>query len=131
MKESEKNNIIKYRIAKSHDTLNDAKIIIEHGSLNTAVNRIYYASFYSVNALFLKRNITAKTHEGVRQMLGLHFIKTKILPIDSGKFFTTIYDLRTKGDYDDFIKFDKATVKELFADAKKFISQIEKLLKEK
>jgi hypothetical protein len=40
---------------------------------------------------------------GVRQMLGLHFIKTELLEKESGKFYSYLFNLRQTGDYDDFV----------------------------
>ena len=36
-------------------------------------------------------------------MFGLHFIKTKLISKDLGKFFSNIFNMRQTGDYDDFI----------------------------
>ena len=47
---------------------------------NTAVNRLYYACFYAVNALLLKYGIPAHTHNGTKSMLGLHFVSNGKIP---------------------------------------------------
>ncbi|HBX49960.1 MAG TPA: hypothetical protein DEH02_02710 [Bacteroidales bacterium] len=52
-----------------------------------AVNRVYYSCYYAVNALILKHDLKAKTHDGIRQMFGLHFVKTGIISKDLGRFF--------------------------------------------
>ena len=45
---SELIDLIKYRLQKSKETLNDAKIMVEIASPTSIVNRIYYAMFYAV-----------------------------------------------------------------------------------
>ena len=57
--------------------------------------------------LLIKHEIKAQTHKGVRQMFGLHFIKTGIINQETGKFYSDIFDMRQTGDYDDLISFSK------------------------
>jgi len=64
-------------------------------------------------------------------MLGLHFIKTGLISNESGKFYSTIFNKRLTGDYDDFLDNTKEDVLNLITPAKKFISEIERLLNNK
>ncbi|KAF0201323.1 MAG: putative conserved protein related to C-terminal domain of eukaryotic chaperone [Bacteroidetes bacterium] len=125
---ADKSDLIKYRLTRAKETLGEIHLHVENELWNTAVNRIYYACFYSVSALLLKHNINATTHSGVRQMFGLHFIKTGIIPKESGKFFSDIFDMRQTGDYDDFVVFDKEDVISMLIAADKLIIEIENLL---
>ena len=69
-----------------------------------------------------------KTHNGTRQLFGLHFVKTGVISIETGKFFSYIFDKRQTGDYDDFYDFDKEDVLELFEPANELILIISKLI---
>ena len=120
--------IVAYRIENAHKTLNDIPVLIEHEMWNTAVNRLYYACFYSVSALLISIQIEAQTHEGVRRMLGLHFTKTQKLSVKLSKFFNDLFESRQCSDYADFIYFDKETVEELYKQAIVFVEAIEKLI---
>jgi uncharacterized protein (UPF0332 family) len=57
--------LINYRLNKARETLEDAEILFGHNKLFSAVNRIYYAAFYAVNALLLTRNFSSAKHSGV------------------------------------------------------------------
>lgn len=92
------------------------------------MNRMYYACFYATSALLVNEGIEAKTHAGVRQMLGMHFVRTGKFPISLSKFYTDLFDNRQIGDYEDFIYFDEQTTSELYPQAVEFIEAIEKLL---
>ncbi len=92
MNEENKKQLIAYRIARANETLKEITILIDHNLWNTAMSRLYYACYYAVNALFLKQGIQATTHAGVRQMFGLHYIKTGIFPLELGRFFSDIFD---------------------------------------
>ena len=91
--------------------------------------RMYYACFYAASALLVANKIVVKSHEGVRQMLGKHFVLTGQLSVGMGKFYTLIFNKRSSGDYEDFINHDQKTVDELYPYALTFINSIDELLK--
>ena len=41
-------DLVKYRIEKARNTLNDARLFFNSATFESTVNRIYYAIFYSV-----------------------------------------------------------------------------------
>jgi len=128
MNETERKNIVIYRIENAQNTLHEIADHCEKGYYNTAVNRLYYACFYAASALLLANCIEAKSHEGVRQMLGKHFVLTGQIPITLGKFYTVMFNKRSAGDYEDFIQHTQQTVDDLYPKAKEFIATIELLL---
>lgn len=93
------------------------------------MNRLYYAAFYAVLSLLTKHDINTKTHSGTRQMFGLHFVKPGIVGVESGEFYSRIFDVRQSGDYEDFILFEKDKVLAFVTPARQLISEIEGLLK--
>jgi uncharacterized protein len=44
-------DLITYRIERARETLTDARLLADAGRWNSCINRLYYASFYIVNAL--------------------------------------------------------------------------------
>lgn len=130
MKKQELNDLVKYRMSRAKETLKEVTLHIENELWNTAVNRLYYACYYAVNALLISKNIKTTTHSGVRQMFGFHFVKKGIVDKELGRFYSDIFDKRQSGDYDDFYEFKKEDIMDLIQPAKKLISTINKLLKE-
>ena len=102
MTNEERKDIITYRIENAKTTLAEVKSHIENGVYNTAVNRMYYTCFYAASALLIANKIQVKSHEGVRQQLGLHFVLTGKISQEQGKFYSLLYSKRTAGDYEDF-----------------------------
>ena len=131
MNQHERDELVNYRIAKAKTTLEEVKLHIENELWNTAINRPYYACYYAVIALLLDKGIQPKTHTGVRQMFGLHFIKTGIIDNSLGKFFTDIFDLRQTGDYDDYIEFTREDLMDLIKPANDLILKATELLKKR
>ena len=82
----------------------------------------------AVSGLMVKNGIETKTHAGIRQMLGLHFIRTGKLSVDAGNIFSNLFSKRQSGDYDAFIYFDRDTAETLYPQAESFIKLIEELI---
>lgn len=111
--EDSRRALITYRIQRAYETLKEAEVMIGESFYNASVNRMYYACYYAAVALLLKFDIQAQTHNGVKTMLGLHFISTGKLPLKIGKTFSTLFEKRQSGDYDDFVYSDREMVEDL------------------
>ncbi len=48
-------NIVKFYVERSFTTFGDAKILANNNSWNSCMNRLYYACFYMVYALLVKK----------------------------------------------------------------------------
>ena len=127
--EFNKQDYIKYRLKRADETISDAVVLFKCKSWNSCMNRLYYAAFYAVNALLLSININAKTHNGVRRMFDLHFIKTNVVSKKSGNLFSVLSNMRAKGDYIEFVEFDKDTISPLLKEVKDFIEEIKSKIK--
>lgn len=124
-----KDDLINYRRSKARETLNDAKILIESKSYSSAVNRIYYSLFYETSALLLTKDFSSAKHSGIRALFNEHFIKTGAISLESGRFYTVMFEFRQKSDYGDFISFEEEKVIEWYSMAELFIAEIENFLK--
>lgn len=78
--EQSRKELVVYRLDRADETMQEASLMAKEGHYNAAVNRLYYACFYAVQALLLKNQIAATTHAGVKSMLGLHFVSKGVLP---------------------------------------------------
>lgn len=98
-----------YRAKRAEETLSEADCLANNGHFSGAINRLYYACYYIVSALLMANDISASTHNGVRAMFALKFIKSGKMDMAYGKFFNEIFEIRHSNDYDDFIFCDKET----------------------
>ena len=64
------------QIEKAIEKLNAAKSLLKEGFVDDAISRAYYCIFHSASALLFADGITVKTHDGLKTMFGLHFVKT-------------------------------------------------------
>ena len=99
-------DLIKYKLERSSETLEEAKIMLQSSHLFGAANRIYYACFYAVSALLLSKDLSSPKHSGVLSLFNRHFVKTGLIPVELGKFYSRLFDTRTESDYADLVTID-------------------------
>ena len=121
-------DLAKYRLEKAKNTLSYAKSYIDDTTLDSTVNRIYYAMFYAVNALLITKGLYSSKHSGVRSIFNREIVNEGLIEKQWGEFFTDMFDRRQKGDYKDFVKFEKQDVEEWLKKSEEFINKIEQLL---
>jgi uncharacterized protein (UPF0332 family) len=76
MKKSRK-DLVKYRINRAWDTLDDAKILADKEKWNSSINRLYYAAYYAVMALLINSELNPTTHNGAKSNFTMYFIKNR------------------------------------------------------
>lgn len=129
MTSEERLEYVNYRIKSAFNTFEAAKVLADNGFWNSAVNRLYYAAFYSVNALLVQNEIYSNTHSGARTQFSLHFIKTGKLDKKFGALLAELYDWRQKGDYNNIFDYDYESVHPLFESVLDMINHIDAEIK--
>lgn len=124
----DKDDLVRYRLEKAKETLEDAHLLIESKRWNSAINRLYYSAFYATIALLLNENYKTTTHNGVKSIFSEQFIKKNIIPQKFGKKYSQLFTWRQKGDYADLFDFTEEKVLPYYDFVKKFILQIEKII---
>lgn len=119
--------LAKHRLEKAKNTLMDAKKYFEEVTSESTVNRAYYAMFYAVNALLLANGLSSSKHAGVRGLFNKEIVNKGLIEKEIGRFYSEMFDRRQKGDYKDFVEFEKADVGEWLIRAEGFIKKLEKL----
>ncbi|WP_176237898.1 HEPN domain-containing protein [Candidatus Hakubella thermalkaliphila] len=72
-------DLIRYRLEKARETLEDAELLLSQNRLSSAVNRLYYSLFYGVLALLETKGLASSKHAGVRALFNQHFVKDNIV----------------------------------------------------
>jgi uncharacterized protein (UPF0332 family) len=129
MKEKDKLELIKYRVEKSKQTIEDVEFLIKNNMLGLAVNRIYYGGFYILSALALKNNFTTSKHQQLIGWFNKTFVKEKLMDKKYGQFIVKAFENRSTGDYDDFAEFKKEDVLTMFKELKDFCRKIQEFIK--
>ena len=120
--------MVKFRLEKSKATFAEIPFQMEQKFYRTAANRLYYSCYYAVTALLINEGYEAHTHNGVKTLLGLHYITKNKLDTSFGKLYRQLFNLRQSGDYEDWGEIDESDIKPLVEPAEKFIATIESLI---
>ena len=128
LSEIEREDLVNYRLDSAYETLDEVEVHIENKFFKTAANRLYYACFYAVTALLIKDGYETHTHNGVKILLGLHYVKENKIKKEHGDLFKHLFRLRQTGDYEVWIDVDQQDVAPLLEPAKNFIHEMERLI---
>lgn len=131
MNEELKSSLIAHKISTAIHMLDEIKSHIHNGYYNTAMNRMYYACFYSAAALLIKLDVSdVKRHATVRNLFNLYYIKTGEFDKKWGTFYSDIMDCRAAADYEEFKSFTPDEVIEMYALVEEFITLVSHKLME-
>lgn len=127
----EERAVIEYRLARAREALQEAKLLLQTGHVNTYVSRLYYACFYAVSALLLTKNISTSRHAQVRALLHREFVKPGTISPEMGQHFDRLFRSRQRGDYTDFVQFRAEDVTGWLQQTRSFVAHIEALVKQR
>ena len=128
LSEEEKKAVINYRLAKAKETFAEISVLVENKLWRFAANRLYYACFYAASALLIKDGYQAHTHSGVKNLLSMNYVKEGKIDKSLSRIYGNLFNMRQKGDYEDWTMIDEEDVKPLLEPAEKFIETIENLI---
>ena len=120
--------LVKYRMERSDETIQEAIYSAQGGWYNLAVNRLYYACYYAAVAVLISKSVETQSHSGVRTMMALHLVKEGILAKEHRTTFTSLFHSRQSSDYDDFVKCDVDTYNDFLLKAKNCIDALKKII---
>lgn len=123
-------DIVTYRIERAFVALEQAKGNQQMGYLEITANRLYYAAYYAASALLIANEIRVKSHEGCIGQFNLHFVKTGQIPVEMGKLFSTLFDMRLTGDYSDRFDLTEEDVVPNIQPTEDFIKKVTDMAKE-
>ena len=63
---------------KARNNLRDAEDTFKEGKYNLTVNRAYYTILTAARSLLILKGIDPATHDGVKTMVSMHFVKHKV-----------------------------------------------------
>lgn len=95
-----KEETIQNLLEKSINYLKASKLLIDQNFQDSAISRIYYAMFYSVQAVLLEQGVIANTHKGTITKFHELFIKSKIFDKEIALILSEGFDKRGVADDD-------------------------------
>ena len=124
----ERDALVRYRIERARETLDDAKLLAERGGLRSCVNRLYYACFYSVSALLLLRGLSSTKHSGVRGLFNKEFVASGVVPKELARIYNDMFERRQESDYVDLVCFVHDDVMAWLSETEVFVDKVSELI---
>ena len=121
--------LIGFAIAKSKKALQDAQDCVKDDKLETALNRAYYAIFYSVTALAKKYNFSTSKHSALMGWFNKKFIyEDKVFGNKMYQTYEEVFLFRQKSDYDLMYVPTKQEVEDIIAETGDFVDNVLKII---
>lgn len=117
-------DLVLWRLEKAEKTFQDAELLLEKGSFESAINRYYYAAFYAIRALLATRELDSPKHSGVISLFNREFVKTNLISKKASKTITKVFDLRSNADYEDYIQFKNQEVLDVRKNVQDLLDEI-------
>ncbi len=124
----ERQALVEREMKKAHETFEEIGILAAANRWSGAANRLYYAVFHAVNALFIHNGLQAVRHNGSHALFSQHFIKTGRLPVEYGRFYNRLQSLREKSDYNCFYDVTEQDINEALPSARQLIDDIGRMI---
>ncbi len=123
-------DLVGYRMARAHETLEDARILATAGRWNACVNRLYYACFYAISALLVRDELSSSKHAGVRSLFNMQYVKPGKIPKELARIYNDLFERRQEGDYIDFVIFREPQVLPWIYNAEELVKFISVLIQD-
>ena len=120
----------KYRLQESGNSLTVAKNCLKDGFYKDSINRSYYSAFYAIKAVLALGTIDFKRHKDVVAYFNKEYVATEIFSRELGRRLGTLKQLREKSDYDDFYIASKEKAQEQIETAEIILNAVTEYLQE-
>ena len=125
----EKKVLAQLHLDKAHACLKDGEQLLLMDSVSAAANRVYYAVFHAIHALFVTNGIQSKSHNGTIAQFNQQFVKTGLIEPKYGHFVAVMENMREKADYDVIYDVTREDLEALKPVSYELLTIIEQLLK--
>ena len=122
--------LVSYRLEQVDESLDAARILLEHNLTRTSVNRSYYSMFYAVLALLATRKQETSKHSGAISLFDKEFVKTGMFKREFSRWLHDAFDLRQRSDYAAQVQVSKEEASQMLAQAKAFVAEVKNKLME-
>jgi len=112
----------------AREAIRSARFNLSGGFYGVAVNRAYYAFFYTATALLLTLDLTRSKHSGVMAAFREHFVKSGLFPVDDSRDYGEAFEARNTTDYEMLGKADETQARTVVKNAARFVEHCETYL---
>lgn len=123
-------NLAKYRLEKAKEALSSAKLAFDKNLLRPSLSASYYSIFHSARTLLVFKKLDSKSHSGLITLFNREFIKNGLLSEKFKDVLSKAFYIRIESDYEDFYVASRDEAQEQIENAKFFLNEIIRFVKE-
>ena len=128
LREEERLTLVNLYINKSDETLEDARLTYSQERWNASANRLYYALFHMITALFVSDGVPVHSHNGMKVNFGKEYVLTGLATDAEGKLLSQMETMRERADYDVTFTASKELLDERFDAVENMIHHMKELV---
>lgn len=118
----------KAAFSRARAKLAAARHLLDGGFGPDAVPSAYYAAFHVAEAALATEGDAPRSHEGLKSLFGLRFVKTGRLPAELASILRELKDERQNGDYSIFPAISEEEAQRAVDSATRFVDEVEEFL---
>jgi hypothetical protein len=126
--EEARDRAVQHWLRKSADAAESAQSELRAGRYDFAVNRAYYAAFYSASAVLLAHGRHFVKHTGVRAAIHQTLVKPGLPDARFGRIYDRLFDARQRADYLALTETQAPEAVSLAAEATQFVVAMRTLI---
>lgn len=124
MSDTKARDLSAHRLDKARGLLDQADVLLQHGSYDGSINRSYYAIFNAIRSLLAFLRLDSRRHSGVISFFDRYFVKTGIFEKSSSQMVHTAFEIRQVSDYEDFFMPTQEEAQQQLEQARTLIEQV-------
>lgn len=129
MTEGPSQEYIARQLESANEAINDADFLLKGGRYKAAPSFAYYAVFYAAMAALMRSGgDLPRTHGGVTNQFGLHYVRAGIIDPELAGTLQDTYELRRQSDYELDVNFAEDDIRQAVQNARAFVSAVRRAL---
>ena len=113
---------------RANESLAAALLCLNNGLNADAISRAYYSVIHAAKAVLEIRDVSADSHQGVRNQFGLHIVRPGLVEPNWGSEIGRLNTLRVVADYDVMEAFTESDARDAYDGAEAFVNRMRSLL---
>ena len=113
---------------RANECLTAALLCLNNGLNADAISRAYYAVVHAAKAVLEIRDVSADSHQGVRNQFGLYIVRPGLVESIWGSEIGRLNTLRIVADYDVMATFTESDARESYNSAQAFVNRMRPLM---
>ncbi len=122
-------DVAKQYLARAHEKLESANILLLQKRYDDAISRAYYAAFLAAKGILFYIGENPLTHAGLLTLFGIRIVKAGLISKEYAKILTELFEARQTSDYQPLVWYSEEDGKNYYAKGDQFVKGMEALFK--